>query len=33
MTSQALINSRVNGFIFIDTLYVYNLTKYLGLKI
>ena len=33
MTSQALVDSGANGFIFIDTLYAYDLAKYLGLKI
>jgi hypothetical protein len=32
VTSLALIDTRVNGFIFINTLFVYNITKLLGLK-
>jgi hypothetical protein len=31
--SYTLINSRANGFVFINTLYIANIAKYLNLKI
>ena len=32
VTSSALVDTRANGFIFINTLFAYNITKLLGLK-
>jgi hypothetical protein len=32
VTSSTLVDTRVNGFIFINTLFVYDITKLLGLK-